>query len=327
MVLGSSSDGEYVNGMGLARWYRRLAPLLLVALVAPAAAAQEPAAPPAPAPAVDDESERLIALGVERRRAGDDQEALALFTRADAVRPSGHARAQMGLALQALGRWVEAERALTAVLPRRDDPWVERYRNLLESGLAAVQSHLAWLDVTCTTAGATLYVQGALAGALPLGEPLRVEAGRVVIEVSAPGYVTEHRERDVEGNARVREAFTLLPAQASQTRRMLAWVAAGTAGALLAGGVVAHALRETNAASYNDDSQCLYGNLTRYQRCGHYLDTSQTAQTVAIVGYSGAAVAAIASVVLFLLPPERPTSTARIVGCQLGAGFTCTGAF
>jgi hypothetical protein len=161
---------------------------------------------------------------------------------------------------------------------------------------------------------------------LPLGEPLRVAAGRLVVELRAPGYRNERREREVEGNTRVREAFALQPIE-SPTRRALAWVAAGTAGVLLTGGVVANVVRETNAAAYNDDSQCLFGVLSRYERCGHYRDTSSMAQTLAIVGYSGAAVAAVASALLFLLPPARPRSSAGMVGCRLGAGFVCAGEF
>jgi hypothetical protein len=301
--------------------------LLVVALVARGAVAQQLDPAHAGASSAEDVSEGLIAAGIELRRAGDDKEALSLFARAAAVHPSARARAQVGLAQQALGRWIDAERSLAAALEHEEDPWVERYKSLLQSGLAAVQSHLAWLDVTSSVAGASLYVNGELAGTMPLGAPVRVVAGLAVVELRAPGYVAERRERDVEGNARVREAFALRPVGLPPIRRALAWASAGTAGALLAGGIVANVVRETNVAALNDDSQCLYGSLKRYERCGHYLDTSNTALTLTIAGYSAAAVAAVASAVLFLWPTPRPRPATGNVECSLGAGFWCAGEF
>jgi hypothetical protein len=282
------------------------------------------------APAQAPDSERLIQLGVELRRVGNDEEALKLFTKAAAMEPSPRAQAQIGLALQALGRWIDAERALADALARADDPWVVRYRDLLESALSSVQGHLAWIDVRANASAGEVWVGGRRAAELPLREPLRVAAGRVVLEVQAPGYVASRRETDVESNAHGREDFVLEPIAPVAERpagHTAAWIAAGAAGALLAGAIVATVVRENNAAIYNDDSRCFQGAVSRYQQCGSYRDTSATAQTLAIIGYSGAGVAAIASAVLVLWPPSTPPRSAAYAGCTLGLGLSCGGVF
>src|SRR5215510_2729336 len=54
----------------------------------------------------DERTESLLAEGNALRRAGDDRAALTRFEEAWKRRPSARALAQMGLAEQALGRWL-----------------------------------------------------------------------------------------------------------------------------------------------------------------------------------------------------------------------------
>src|SRR4029077_10391627 len=60
-------------------------------------------------------------------------------------------------------------------------------------------------------AGAELWINGARAGTLPLSEPARVEAGTVVIEVSAAGYTRVRRMTSVEPGGSAREIVHLVP--------------------------------------------------------------------------------------------------------------------
>src|SRR5580704_12825575 len=68
--------------------------------------------------------EALIAEGIALREQGRDREALELFVRAAALAASPRATAQIGLAQQALGHWVEAEAGLRTALEQGTDPWI-----------------------------------------------------------------------------------------------------------------------------------------------------------------------------------------------------------
>src|SRR6266705_1743487 len=87
-----------------------LAPLLAVLIV--------------PAPARADDADALIKQGVELRRAGNDQQALERFRRAYDLAPTPRALAQMGLAEQALARWVDGEAHLAKALIAPQDAWI-----------------------------------------------------------------------------------------------------------------------------------------------------------------------------------------------------------
>jgi len=56
-----------------------------------------------------DESDAPINQGLKAMRKGDYQAALEAFQRAHQARPSTRSRTEIGLAEQALHRWVEAE--------------------------------------------------------------------------------------------------------------------------------------------------------------------------------------------------------------------------
>src|SRR3982751_2270792 len=71
-----------------------------------------------------DDAEPLIRRGIELRRAGRDAEALEQFRQANQLAPSPRAAAQIGLAEQALGRWLDADGHLRAALAAPSDPWI-----------------------------------------------------------------------------------------------------------------------------------------------------------------------------------------------------------
>ena len=107
---------------------------LAVLLVAASASAQlprleQPVASPPGSGATDEET--LLKQGVELREKGDDQGAMTVFGRAYALSKGARALAQLALAEQALGHWVDAETHLAGALSRGDDPWVTRNKTLL----------------------------------------------------------------------------------------------------------------------------------------------------------------------------------------------------
>jgi len=296
-----------------------------------------------PVPAVADDapngSEAAIQRGVELRRGGRNAEALVEFQKAFALDPSPRARAQVGLALQALGDWLGAERWLTDALQKSDDAWIARYRTDLTGALATIQAHLGSLVLHVDAEQGEVLVNGAPAGALPIRGPIRVVAGSIDVVVRAPGHVDAHRVIDVAAGAEVSETMALGPEVAPSavpssvatpptdaephTRALIGgYVALGSAAALAIGGVVAWTVRQNAVGTWNDDTRCLRpGGGTRAQQCGAYQDTANVAFGLEIGAFS-------AAVGAWLLLRGAPAATSTAAWCRPGLlGLACGGEF
>jgi len=154
--------------------------------------------------------EEALRRGFELREKGSDEAALAEFQRAYDLKKGARARAQMALAEQALGRWIDAEAHLTEALQQTRDPWIARNRPLLEQALGEIRQHVGSLELSGGTPGAEVRVNGRVAGKMPLDGPLRVEAGSVSLEVRAAGYLPVVRTINVPANGLAREPITLV---------------------------------------------------------------------------------------------------------------------
>jgi hypothetical protein len=152
--------------------------------------------------------EALVKRGLELRRRGEDAEALRVFEQAYAARPTPRVRAQMALAQHALGMWIEAEAGLVAALAATGDPWIARNRAPLESSLASVRKRLAWLEVAVNVPDARFFANG-VEVRIATGQPARVVAGVVVLEVRADGYEPVQRRLDIPSGGSAREVVTL----------------------------------------------------------------------------------------------------------------------
>jgi hypothetical protein len=161
--------------------------------------------------AAGDEADRLTREGLELRRAGKDEKALELFRQAEIRESSPRLRAQIGLAEQALGRWVAADRDLASALRFRDDPWISKNRLTLERAAQLVADHLGTVTILGSPAGASVLINGQRAGTLPMAEPYVVAAGDAVITVEAPGHASLRRTITVAGRGVVRETIELPP--------------------------------------------------------------------------------------------------------------------
>lgn len=177
-------------------------PLLLM-LAAPAAQA---------APAEPTSEAELVRRGVAEREQGRDQMALELFRQAYDRYHTPRARAQMGLACQALGRWGEADEHLSAALAATGDPWITSNRKALEQALAVIGQHVGTVEVMSNVPGTEILIDGRLVGELPLRRPLRLPGGPAMLQARAEGYVTSQRPITVMPGLLTRESFTLLPA-------------------------------------------------------------------------------------------------------------------
>jgi hypothetical protein len=290
-----------------------------------------------PAAAADAEAEAAIARGVELRRAHEDAAALDEFRRAQALEATPRALAQIALAEAALGRWVVAEGDLLRALAAEDD-WIARQRAALQVALKEIQAHLGSLDVA-SVAGAELWVDGALAAQLP-SPPVRVTAGRVVVEVRAAGHQPATRTIDVAPGSVAREAIALqpLPPRAdavivaapapiapvapsdpgrSRSQRVVAWATLGGAAALAATGIAFWRYGQGELDRYNDDAAC---GPRPSERCATERDHVRLAGALEGTSFVLAGIAAASSAVLFLSLP-KDAKTERAAGfCTLTLG-------
>jgi hypothetical protein len=174
----------------------------------------------------DDAGEAQIRRGLELRKSGQDDQALEAFRSAYKVKASPRAQAQMGMAEQALGRWVDAERDLKGALAVEQDGWIARNSATLKRSLATVTEHLGSVQIVGSPAGARVVIDERDVGRLPVDGPARVPAGEVLVTVSAPGYVDISRKITVGAGSLAREVIALHAVAATQAVRAPARVEA-----------------------------------------------------------------------------------------------------
>jgi serine/threonine-protein kinase len=160
---------------------------------------------------------RLVKEGIELRRSHRDADALDVFRRAYALAPSPRTLAQIALAEQALGRFVDAESDLQAAIASGADPWIRRSVGALEAGLADIRTHLGWLELAADVPRASVSVNGVELGEKSFPLRLRVEGGSVVVEVRAPGFAPSRRITSVEPGGTARENVPLVALGAPAT--------------------------------------------------------------------------------------------------------------
>jgi hypothetical protein len=165
-----------------------------------------------PARAEGDEQTALLRQGVELRLAHRDAEALAVFARAVAMDPTPVALAQVGLAEQALGHWVEAEKDVKSALEHTSELWIAKNRLWLEAALAETQRHLAWLKVEAGVSSARIQLDGRM---LPYGIETRVPSGAGTLTVSADAHVPEVHRIDLAPAEHAYMTLILIPSPAA----------------------------------------------------------------------------------------------------------------
>lgn len=291
-------------------------------LLASALAASPVAAAPDPAASEDE----LIDRGIALREARNDAAALDTFRQAYNLKQGAHALAQVALAEQALGRWVDAEADLTKALSRADDAWIQRNQVLLRQALVEIQGHLGTLELTGGVPGAQVLVNGVSAGTLPLAKPLRVNAGKATLEVRAANYLPSAHTVTVPRQGTAHETVALVPAALAATPstsvgrgdtdekpgwrpRTKVGLAVGAAAVVSAAvGTTFLFVRESRANDFNE-AGCGTAALT--SRCSSLRDDEKSAVTWAVTGLVGAAVLGGVSAYLLWWPSPPPASVAQ----------------
>lgn len=320
---------------------------LLVALAAPPGRTQ-----PSTEETISDPAQ-LLELGVQLRREQQDARALAVFQRAYALEPSPRARAQVALAQQALGDWVDAEANLLAALAL-DDPWISANRGPLERALEVVRDALATLSIDSSLPGAEVYLNRRFLGRTPL-YGLRLSAGDYDIELkhaaadAVKGRLTlaarTHVQRHVEFVIRAPQpekqptpALSSVPERRTEAsslqkstdvRLVTAYSMLSAAAVMLGGGIAAHVVRESNVARYNDDSRCEVPGKLRDEVCGSYRGRAETASQLSSLAYIASGALTAAGVGLFAVVHFDGDASSRAVpgGTRGSLGMRIAGRF
>ncbi len=272
----------------------------------------------APCPAAA-ESEVMEARGMALNQASRHAEALAAFDAA--FQRCGGARAQVrgAITLMALGRWVEADRRMREALARDGDAWVRANRASVEQQRAVVARHVGRVVVEAGAEGGAagdvrgeVTVNGTAAGALPMREGVVVEAGEVVVAVTAAGYERAERRERVEAGAEARVRVTLRPVRA----QVGAW---------------ATAARFDRREQYDRECPNLMFASSQVVWCDGRYDAMRDEKPVApqVAGFVAAGVFAVAATVLFAtMPGEAPARRAVVCGGGPGTiGVGCEARF
>lgn len=270
-----------------------------------------------------EDPDALVARGVEMRQQGDDDGAAELFARAYELGQGTRALAQLALAEQALGRWVQAREHLGEALERGGD-WVVRHRETLDASLAVIDEHVGRLEVTLDVEGATVRLNGR---ALETS-PAYALTGEALVQVEAEGYRPAERDVVIEAGRLTRVYVPLVaeggsaePEATGSTAQATAdpveatggggagpWFGIGTAGAVVAalalGATIgALAIKEDAAGEYNDPLAC---PPPMSVTCAETADRFHSARDWAIGLGVGAGVAAVAAGIAFALGASEP---------------------
>lgn len=317
---------------------------------APAAQPSTAAAPGGGAPAqpidpAEAEASALLERGIQLRKAGDDRQALAAFEAAYARDRSPRALAQIALAEQALGRWVDAQAHLAAALAVRSDRWIVDHWQSLQAAEREIASHLGRLEVSCNVSGARVALDGRALGRTPLA-PTVVMSGQSVLEVEAVGFFEIKRSVQVDPNRLSRVDVVLTPIETANekpgrdgraqggevtkpgvSRDVFMAGSLGLAGLGLVAGVTGYVVRERYVHMYNDDRRCAQQpGVRRSVECADEFAAWRRGEQVAVAGFASVAVFGGVGLYLWLTRPEE--NRASSVACAFGAASaSCSGRF
>lgn len=134
----------------------------------------------------------ILRRGVELRQQGRDEAALQEFQRAYQLAQEPRVVAQVALAEQALGHWVDASVHIDAALSSSADQWIQRNRISLERARQEIERHVGRLQVTGGVIGAEVFVNGERTAVLPMAA-VPVLAGLGTLEVRLNGFQAVRR--------------------------------------------------------------------------------------------------------------------------------------
>lgn len=150
-----------------------------------------------------DEVDDLVAKGQELAKQSEYTQAIAVFKQADAKRPRAAHACMIGLAYMRREAWPQAELFLALCEKRAvpgDQPpdWIDQAEQQLAQKLSAAQIPAVTILVSPGNIGARLTVSSFAPDEVFDPQTIHLAPGKHVIEVTAPGYRTEHKEITVQ---------------------------------------------------------------------------------------------------------------------------------
>jgi hypothetical protein len=262
------------------------------------------------------EVEAILKRGIQLRRDGQDEAALAVFQEAEAQAPNSvRVLLHVATAAQAASKWLLADEYLRKADQHKNDPYYVKYQNEIEEVKNITAQRVGHFRAVGEPSGAEVILNGQVVGTLPMENPKTLEAGTYVLEVNKPGFFRLRRPISVPGGVLTRETVELNergpndpqvggePGTASEPASFWAssgmtWTLAGVAAAAGVTSGVSFYLRNRAANHWNDDGRCLnpqQPSATREDICSNVRDDIDTAEQVGIVsGVVGVAFAGAA---------------------------------
>jgi hypothetical protein len=262
------------------------------------------------------EVEAILKRGIQLRRDGQDEAALAVFQEAEAQAPNSvRVLLHVATAAQAASKWLLADEYLRKADQHKNDPYYVKYQNEIEEVKNITAQRVGHFRAVGEPSGAEVILNGQVVGTLPMENPKTLEAGTYVLEVNKPGFFRLRRPISVPGGVLTRETVELnergpndppggnepgTPAEPPSfwASSGMTWTLAGVAAAAGITSGVSFYLRNRAADHWNDDGRCLnpqQPGATREDVCGNVRNDIDTAEQVGIVsGVVGVAFAGAA---------------------------------
>ena len=250
------------------------------------------------------EVEAILKRGIQLRRDGQDEAALAVFQEAEAQAPNSvRVLLHVATAAQAASKWLLADEYLRKADQHKNDPYYVKYQNEIEEVKNITAQRVGHFRAVGEPSGAEVILNGQVVGTLPMENPKTLEAGTYVLEVNKPGFFRLRRPISVPGGVLTRETVELnergpndppgggepgTPAEPPSfwASSGMTWTLAGVAAAAGVTSGVSFFLRERAAKHWNDDQRCLSQQqltATREDLCGSVRNDIDTAEQVGII--------------------------------------------
>jgi tetratricopeptide (TPR) repeat protein len=284
-------------------------------------------------------AEATLRSGNQHYDRGEFERALESYREAQELFPSYKIDYNIGVALQALKRPIEAlthlRRFLGQARGRAEAAKIEQCRRRI----AKLRDEVGGIRLTGAPPGAEVQIDGKAAGQTPLADEVYLMPGSHRVEVSATGYLPFEQTLQLEAGDHPTVTVTLRPREApvprhaaplpparEPRRRVWTWVLTGGAAAAL-GVAVTFSVLAKNA--YDD-----YLAAPRDMSLDDYNSRRSSIshrELVANIGYGVAGVLAAGALVLFFVEPRlgesRPTRGRADLRLQLGQGVSLSGSF
>lgn len=144
---------------------------------------------------------------------GDYRGASAKFQRAYELHPDPRLLWNTAACEKEQRNYARASQLIERYLEEGGERLAKQSRENAEQTLRALQGFSSRVSLRGVPDGARILVDGSLVATAPLGAPLRVDLGKRILRVEAPGYKPFLQELSVPGNTEMEVEVTLKPAE------------------------------------------------------------------------------------------------------------------